>query len=81
MEAANIPEDLNKDFLSDVGGLGGVRQAAGDQRIERLMILRDENAKGILAASLKVGDERGFFRCYTYRAGQISHERARLHIG
>ena len=55
MEAANAAEDLDEDFLGDVGGVGGVIEAARNQRIERLMILRDEDGKRLFGAGLEVG--------------------------
>jgi len=41
MEAANAAEDFNKYFLGDVSGVVSIVDAAGNQRIERLMILCD----------------------------------------
>ena len=55
VEAANAAEDLDEDLLGDVGGVGGVVEAACDQRVERLMILGDENAKRLLGAGFEVG--------------------------
>ena len=69
MEAADAAEDLDEDFLGDVGGVGGVVEAARDQRVERLMILRDEDRKCLLGAGLEVGDKGRIFCRDANRAG------------
>ena len=69
VEAANAAEDLDEDFLGDVGGVGGVVEAAGDQRVERLMILRDEQSERLLGAGLEVGDKSCIFCGDADRAG------------
>ena len=55
MEAANVAEDFDEDFLRNVGGVGGVLQATRDQRIERLMILRNQLSKRALGTGAKIG--------------------------
>ena len=57
VEAADAAEDLDEDFLGDVGGVGGIVQAAGDEGVERLVVLGDEQGEGLLGAGLEVGDE------------------------
>jgi hypothetical protein len=42
VEAADAAEDLDEDFLGEIGGVGGVVNVAGDEGVERLMILGDE---------------------------------------
>ena len=81
MKASNAAEDFNEDLLGNVGSIGRVRQAARNQRVQRLMILGDQHTKGFLAAGLQLGDEHCLFCCDAYRACEISHDRARLHTG
>ena len=79
MEAPDITEDLNKDFLRDVGSVGGILQAAGDQRVKWLMVLGNQFCKRTFRASLKLGDKGGLFTWNGNGARQISHYVARLH--
>ena len=81
VEAANAAEDLDEDFLGDVGGVGRVVEAARDQRIERLMILRDENGERVLGAGLEVGYKSSIFGGDANCAREMAHYHARLHIG
>lgn len=52
VEAANIAEDFNEDFLGDIGGVGGVLQAARNERVKRLRILTDEYGKRFFRTGL-----------------------------
>ncbi len=61
MEAADAAKDLDEDFLRDVGCVGGIVEAARDQRIKRLMILRDQETERLLGSGLEVGDESYVF--------------------
>src|SRR5208283_5513252 len=54
VESADVAEDLEEDLLGDVGGVGGVLQAARDQRVERLVVLVDQLGEGLLGAALKL---------------------------
>ena len=67
VELADAAEDLDEDFLGDVGGVGGVVEAAADEGVEGLVILGDEHAEGLLGAGLEVGDERCLFGSNAYR--------------
>ena len=68
VELANAAEDLDEDFLGDVGGVGGVVEAAADEGVEGLMVLGDEQAEGLFGAGFEVGDERCLFGSNAYRA-------------
>ena len=80
MEAANAAEDLEKDILRDVGGVGGILQAARDQRVELLVVSVDQLRKGLLGAALKLGHKGGFIARKANRDRQIIHCYARLHL-
>ena len=69
MKAANAAKDLDEDFLGDVGGVGRIVEAARNQRIDRLMILRDEEGKRRLGAGFKIGYKSSIFCRNAYRAG------------
>src|SRR5215469_15694156 len=81
VKAPYAAENLDEDLLRDVGGIGRISQTASNKRVQRLMILRDENGKRLLVAGLQVGNECRVFSPYANRAGQISQECARLHPG
>ena len=81
MESADVAEDLEEDFLGDVGGVGGVLQAARNEGVERLRVLGDEEREGLFGALLESRDERRVLNAETDRACEIAHPRARLHSG
>ena len=57
VEGGDVAEDLDEDFLGDIGGVGRVAQAAGDEGVERTAVLGDEQSEGLLGAGLEVRDE------------------------
>jgi hypothetical protein len=57
VEAADAAEDLQKNFLRDIGGVAGILQAAGDDGVDGLVILGDEQGEGCLGAGLQLRDE------------------------
>lgn len=52
MKAADAAKDLDEDFLGDVGGIGRIVEAAGDERVERLVILGNQDGECVLGAGL-----------------------------
>src|SRR5438270_13955078 len=81
VEAANIAEDLDEYFLCDVGCVCRILQAAGDDGVDRLLILSDELAEGTFGPSLQLLHKSCFVARNRYGTRQIAHQTARLHTG
>ncbi len=80
-EGADGAEDLEEDVLGDVGGVGRVVEAAGDEGVERLVVVGDEQGEGVFGAGFELGHEGGVFRSEADRTCQIAHCCSRLHSG
>ena len=81
VEAADVAEDLDEDFLGDVGGVGRVLQATGDDGVDGLVILRNELRKRPFRAGLQLFNQSCFVTRDCNGACEISHYAARLHTG
>ena len=42
MKAVHTPEDFDKNFLGEIGGIGAIEDGARQQRIDRLMVARNQ---------------------------------------
>ncbi len=81
VKAADIAEDFNENLLRNIGGIGRVLQTARNQRIERLVILRDELGEGRFGSGSQLCNESSLFARQINHARQITHCAARLHPG
>ena len=72
-KTANSLEGFQEDFLSGVGGIGGIAQHAEDQVIDRTVVVIDEPVEGSLRTGLQFGDKFGFVPAPREGAGPIGH--------
>ena len=61
VKTAHSPEDLHKDFLGQVGGVGAVLHGARQQRVDRLVVARDQPRKSLLGAGPQFRDQSRLF--------------------
>ena len=78
VKAAYSAKDLNEDFLSKVGGVGAVAHGARQQRINGLMVMRDQPRKRLLGAGSQFFNESRLFGLERQRASKIAHGEVRL---
>ena len=79
-ETAHAAENLDEDFLGQVGSIGAVLHGARQQRKNRLMVARDKPRKRFLRAGPQLRDQSRFFGLERQRAGKIAHGEVRLQI-
>jgi len=80
MKISYPTEDLHKNFLSQVGGLGAILHRARQQRVDGLVVTRDQPRKCFLRAGLKIRYQCPLFGLERQRAGNIAHGEVRLHF-
>ena len=80
VEGGDVAEDLDEDLLGDVGGVGWVAQAAGDEGVDGVAVLGDEQGKGLLRAGFQVRDEALLVCPDADSARQIAHCRPRFYF-
>src|ERR1035437_3981459 len=79
VKAPHAPEDLDEDFLGQVGGIGPVMHGPRQQRVNRLVVVRYQPRKGFFRAGPEFINESRLVRLERERAGNIAHGEVRLH--
>ena len=72
-EIANSAKRFQENFLSAVGGIGGISEHAEDEAIDRSVVMRDEPVEGSLRAGLQLVDEIGFIAAPREGTSPIGH--------
>ena len=80
VEAAYAAKYLDENFLRQIRSLVAVLHRPRQQRVDRLMVARDEPRKRFFGTCLQFLDECCFFGLNRQRAGQIAHGEVRLHF-
>ena len=65
-------EDLQKDFLCGIGGVGRIGHDAIDQAVDGLVEFADEPRVGVFRARLQFGHDRRLLGPDSYRACKIT---------
>ena len=80
VKATHPPENLHEDFLGEVGGICAVLNGARQQRVNWLVVARDQPRESLLGAGLQFRNQSCLFGLEGQRTGKIAHGEVRLHI-
>ena len=72
VEALDSAKNLEEDFLSGIGGVGGVFEDPVDQAVNGLVVMGDEPGKSRFRSGLQFGHHGGFFGADSYRTCQVT---------